>query len=184
MAWGGPTPLRPSLRERARVAERLRAARSEERLSLDTFAARLDLAYTTRSDAELGALVADLPDPHPLSRLAFRAAAAASAWTASWGDRRRRRCPTRLLLPEREPVLFGRARDCDCVVLEETVSRRHARLDHRDGRWYLSDLGSANGTYVNGARVVEEVEVRAGDELWFGDARFVLTAARRPVPQL
>jgi pSer/pThr/pTyr-binding forkhead associated (FHA) protein len=49
-----------------------------------------------------------------------------------------------------------------------TVSRRHARIDVRDGGWVVADLRSANGTLVNGWRVLDEATVRPGDRLTFG----------------
>lgn len=52
---------------------------------------------------------------------------------------------------------------------DDTVSRRHAELRVRDGRWMVRDLGSINGTWLNGRRV-GDAEVRPGDELRLGDA--------------
>ena len=59
---------------------------------------------------------------------------------------------------------------------DPTVSRKHARLSYRDGKWWLADLASTNGTRLNGWRVVEEVEVLPGDRVSFGGARYRLTA--------
>ena len=75
------------------------------------------------------------------------------------------------------PITIGRAIECDCVVSEPTVSRRHACLLRQEGRWVLRDLGSRNGTRVNGVRVTEEVEVRAGDRVSFGGVRYRLRRA-------
>jgi pSer/pThr/pTyr-binding forkhead associated (FHA) protein len=72
-------------------------------------------------------------------------------------------------------VTIGRASDCDCVLTNDTVSRRHARLRYAHDAWLLTDLGSTNGTRVNGWRVAGEVEVRVGDRVSFGTARFRLT---------
>jgi pSer/pThr/pTyr-binding forkhead associated (FHA) protein len=55
-----------------------------------------------------------------------------------------------------------------------SVSRRHAELVRGVGGWLLSDLGSHNGTRLNGWLVRETVPVRAGDRLEFGSAIFVL----------
>jgi pilus assembly protein CpaF len=55
---------------------------------------------------------------------------------------------------------------------DPTVSRRHALLSYRDGRWQLRDLGALNGTYVNGARVIDATEVRSADEVCFAAAAF------------
>ena len=60
----------------------------------------------------------------------------------------------------------------DCVLADPTVSRRHARLRRQGDRWLLADLGSTNGTRLNGWRLAEEVELRAGDRVSFGTARY------------
>jgi hypothetical protein len=79
--------------------------------------------------------------------------------------------PTRLLAldwsAEDEELLIGRSRSCDIVLEDSEVSRRHARLIHRDGRWVLQDLASTNGTHLNGRRV-GRCELRAGDMLVLG----------------
>jgi hypothetical protein len=54
--------------------------------------------------------------------------------------------------PDHELVV-GRSPGCDIVISHESVSRRHARLTPRDGAWILHDLGSTNGSFVNGSRV-------------------------------
>ena len=64
-------------------------------------------------------------------------------------------------------ILIGRSSRCQLVLADETVSRRHAELFLEGGRWLLRDLGSANGTCVNGRRVVE-AEVRPGDVVHLG----------------
>jgi pSer/pThr/pTyr-binding forkhead associated (FHA) protein len=73
-------------------------------------------------------------------------------------------------------LTVGRSPSCDCVLPEDCVSRCHAEL-RRDGeRWFLRDLGSSNGTRVNGVRVIEAVEVRPGDRLSLGGAAYRLRA--------
>ncbi|TMM05422.1 MAG: FHA domain-containing protein [Actinobacteria bacterium] len=73
------------------------------------------------------------------------------------------------------PLLIGRSRRCDFVVADPSVSRRHALLLRgRDG-WTLYDLGSTNGTRVNGWRV-ERAVVQAGDEVELGGATFRFAA--------
>ena len=70
-------------------------------------------------------------------------------------------------------MLIGRHRGCDLVLSELTVSRRHARLIFRDGRWILQDLESTNGTTVNGCRVGRS-ELRPGDHLALGEAHLTI----------
>jgi pSer/pThr/pTyr-binding forkhead associated (FHA) protein len=99
-------------------------------------------------------------------------------WSALVGDLRaawhRPHVPV-LALPETDgPVTLGRSRNCDCVLADPSVSRRHAELRREGGRWILRDLGSRNGTRVNGARLLAEAEVGPGDRVSFGDARFRL----------
>jgi pSer/pThr/pTyr-binding forkhead associated (FHA) protein len=85
----------------------------------------------------------------------------------------------RLALPAGSKVtLLGRARDCDCVLNDDTVSRQHAALRHEDGSWFLRDLRSSNGTRVNGSRVLDEVEVRPGDRVMFGAMSYRLAPPR------
>ena len=62
--------------------------------------------------------------------------------------------------------VFGRDAGCDFTVASSTVSGRHARLELRDGRLTVTDLGSTNGTFVNGERTRQQV-LNAGDEVKF-----------------
>ncbi|MDA3627047.1 FHA domain-containing protein [Saccharopolyspora oryzae] len=68
-------------------------------------------------------------------------------------------------------ISIGRDRDCDIVVEDMTVSRVHAELRLREGRYVVVDGGSLNGTYLN-RRPVDIAELGDGDELWIGKARF------------
>ncbi|HEY2524721.1 MAG TPA: FHA domain-containing protein [Candidatus Binataceae bacterium] len=76
----------------------------------------------------------------------------------------------------RRRITVGAAADNDLVLNEPTASRQHAALERRWGRWRVVDLGSTNGTYLNGRRVVGPTRVARGDELRFGDARFACVA--------
>jgi pSer/pThr/pTyr-binding forkhead associated (FHA) protein len=68
----------------------------------------------------------------------------------------------------RDPLELGRAESCQ-VRLEDTyASQHHARLSSRDGSWFIEDLGSTNGTYVNDHRVQAPLEVHAGDVVRIG----------------
>ncbi|MGE0456220.1 MAG: FHA domain-containing protein [Vicinamibacteria bacterium] len=71
---------------------------------------------------------------------------------------------------EREMTLVGRGEEADVRIDEPLVSRLHARIEHRTGRYFVVDLGSTNLTRVNGD-VVQERELRDGDELLFSRAR-------------
>lgn len=70
---------------------------------------------------------------------------------------------------------IGRSRECDIVLGDSNVSRRHARIAlGQDGGWVVEDLGSTNGVQVNGARVTGSAPLHAGDRLDIGtvSARF------------
>ncbi len=69
---------------------------------------------------------------------------------------------------ERQETVIGRADDADIVVDDETISRRHARLELRqDGSWHLVDLGSTNGTFMNGNKVGDST-LSDGDQIQLG----------------
>ncbi|MCB1151604.1 FHA domain-containing protein, partial [bacterium] len=63
----------------------------------------------------------------------------------------------------------GRAAESDLVLPHPSVSRRHAVLECRDGSVVLEDLGSHNGTRVNGATVQGRTPLARGDEIRFAD---------------
>jgi hypothetical protein len=175
-----PVPIRPSTDERERLVRVLRDRSVEGRLSTDTFADRVALAYRAQSGSELAELVSDVRPSRGPRRLLLAAIEWISALDAdieaAWA---RPRVPS-LALPSTDGVhmTVGRSPSCDCVLPEDCVSRRHAEL-RRDGeRWFLRDLGSSNGTRVNGVRVIEDTEVRPGDRLSLGGAAYRLRARR------
>ena len=71
--------------------------------------------------------------------------------------------------------IFGRSGDCDFVYLGEKISRRHFMIELINGHCYLSDLGSTNGTYLNGRRIVHKERLFAGDVISMGDADIVFS---------
>ena len=71
----------------------------------------------------------------------------------------------------RDNVLLGRERECNIVLDDPSASGRHARLMKDRSGWTLSDLGSSNGTLVNGAEV-EMTPLKAGDLITIGDTSF------------
>ena len=84
--------------------------------------------------------------------------------------------PAPMVFPPGSGTSFtiGRTQDCDLRIADLSVSRRHALLERGEDGWLLSDLGSHNGTRVNGWLVREPVPVRPGDVLQFGSATFVI----------
>jgi hypothetical protein len=69
---------------------------------------------------------------------------------------------------------IGRTRECDLCLTDLSVSRMHALLVRREDGWVLSDLGSHNGTRLNGWLVREPVPVHPGDRVEFGSMVFVV----------
>jgi len=69
--------------------------------------------------------------------------------------------------------VIGRSRDCDLAIDDRAISRHHARLRRTAEGWDVLDLGSTNGTWLNGRRVSNAVGL-PGDELELADRRFVL----------
>ena len=70
-------------------------------------------------------------------------------------------------------VNIGRADYNDLVLTDESVSSQHAKLTRREGLWILVDLGSTNGTMVDGERITEETPLAPGCFVRFGDAQLV-----------
>ncbi|MFW0793166.1 FHA domain-containing protein [Gordonia sp. CPCC 205515] len=58
-----------------------------------------------------------------------------------------------------QPVLIGRADDSTLVLTDDYASERHARLSRRGDDWYVEDLGSTNGTYLDRSKVTTAVKV-------------------------
>jgi hypothetical protein len=69
-----------------------------------------------------------------------------------------------------EGVVLGRSRECDVVVSDENVSRRHAEVRPSGGAWIVRDLGSTNGIRVNGSRVSGAQPLRPGDTIELGQS--------------
>ena len=81
----------------------------------------------------------------------------------------------RLLTVEHGPVTIGRASDNAIVLRDGRVSRYHARVQARQGALVLTDLGSTNGSRVNGVKV-DEVVLGVGDRIELGDTVLVVQA--------
>src|SRR6186713_3111260 len=73
---------------------------------------------------------------------------------------------------DRTEIKVGRVQGNDLMLPKGNVSKRHARLLYRDGRFIVTDLNSTNGTYVNRRRITQATIVREGDKIYVGD--FVL----------
>jgi pSer/pThr/pTyr-binding forkhead associated (FHA) protein len=74
---------------------------------------------------------------------------------------------TRITLGD-TPITIGRAEDSTLVITDDYASARHARLVSRNGQWYVEDLGSTNGTYLDRAKVTAPIPVPLGVPIRIG----------------
>lgn len=201
-----PGYLRASDAERDSAISALRQEFVEGRLSHETFMFRMQSALGARHHSQLIGLFTDLPPRR--ARLLDRVRAGAFGW--AWGRKLRHDPspggvaaewpvqpelwtglhrgpgqldgPALMVFPPGGGTSFiiGRTQDCDLRIGDLSVSRRHAQLDRSEDGWLLSDLGSHNGTRVNGWLVREPAPVRPGDLLQFGSAIFVIQEGSAP----
>jgi hypothetical protein len=185
--------VRASDAERDRAIGELQDRFAEGRLSQETFLYRMDAALNAKDRAELSDLFTDLPAEHrprPSERLRERLTLLRMAVTGRPDPSTRllrapkraqlgppvTRLPPLPLPPTRDRrFTIGRAMACDFTLADLSVSRWHARLHREDDQWLLSDLGSTNGTRLNGWRVTTGVPVKPGDHVSFGSISFVIT---------
>jgi pSer/pThr/pTyr-binding forkhead associated (FHA) protein len=76
---------------------------------------------------------------------------------------------------DQSEITVGRDPTCDCPLLDETVSARHARLAYHHGQWWLEDLGSTNGTKLNESPVTMPTVVISEDKINCGEAAFTVS---------
>jgi len=69
-------------------------------------------------------------------------------------------------------VTIGRDTNCDLSVMDEALSARHARIIHHHGQWWLEDLDSKNGTFLNREKLTVPAVVITGDEFKCGNTVF------------
>ena len=188
--------VRASDADRDRAIGELRDRFAEGRLSQDTFVVRMDAALHAKDRSQLVELFTDLPAAvkRPGSGgLAERLGWLKMAVTGRPSLKTRRlraprpriRYPQAILPPVPLPLplppqpdrrfTIGRAMACDFTLADLSVSRWHARLYREEEQWLLSDLGSTNGTRLNGWRVTTGVPVKPGDHVSFGSVSFVIT---------
>jgi pSer/pThr/pTyr-binding forkhead associated (FHA) protein len=90
-------------------------------------------------------------------------------------ERARVRARTAMLIEDGRRVVIGaggatigRSRQCEVVIDDPNVSRQHAEVRPRGGSWVLTDLGSTNGSSLNGRRVMGPEVLKPGDEIEIG----------------
>jgi hypothetical protein len=197
-----PEHLRASDAERDHAVSELRNEFAEGRLSHETFMHRMQDALDARNRGQLAGLFTDLPARRPGLMARIRAMLrredaepeggpiAGPPYVpqrippAPSGRESRPADPAPLVFPPGSGTRFtiGRTRDCDLCLTDLSVSRTHALLVRREEGWVLSDLGSHNGTRLNGWLVREPVQVRAGDRVDFGSMAFIIQGEPEPPP--
>jgi len=96
-----------------------------------------------------------------------------SDWTIMLNDR----VITRFTTHEGSKLIIGRSPDADVVIDNTAISRHHSSLELRDGRHYLVDMKSTNGTTVNGKKITSKVPVTEKDVIFIGKFRLIQSAA-------
>jgi hypothetical protein len=134
------------------------------RLGTDTFVERVDAVYQAKTHDELEAVTGDLPRHRRMwQAVVARMAKAAAPWAIPLQPPEMRAGESRVI---------GRNASCDYAVHDGTVSGRHAELARTADGWRIKDLGSRNGTRVNGWLVREQTLV-PGDTIELGATLFV-----------
>ncbi|HXT19939.1 MAG TPA: FHA domain-containing protein [Thermoanaerobaculia bacterium] len=95
--------------------------------------------------------------------------------------------PDGRVLEAQPKLLIGRDPDCGCPLLEDpAVSTRHAMIDRDEGGWFVEDLKSTNGTWVNEHRIKRRTPIAPGDVVRVGGTRIRvargLPAGAAPLP--
>ncbi len=89
----------------------------------------------------------------------------------------------RFELPDHEPQLIGRS--SEALLLDDSaISRRHAELTPDEGVWYIRDLQSQNGTFVNAQRIHDRTRLRAGDQIRVGQTLLVFGQSETKSPDV
>src|ERR1700704_5775533 len=82
---------------------------------------------------------------------------------------------------DKSEINVGRVQGNDLMLPKGNVSKHHARLLFRDGRFIVTDLKSTNGTYVNGRKISQATIVREGDKIYIGDFVLKLETGQKAV---
>lgn len=76
------------------------------------------------------------------------------------------------------PFTMGRGSDCSMPVLDDQASRYHCQIEREGAVFYLKDLNSTNGTFLNGVRVVSS-RLHAGDQIQVGSSQILFSVGYR-----
>ncbi len=77
----------------------------------------------------------------------------------------------------RPEITIGRDPACDCILSDNTVSAMHARLTYRQSQWWVEDLRSTNGTFLNQESVLAPLVVTSGDQLRCGQVMLSISVS-------
>ena len=72
-------------------------------------------------------------------------------------------------------ITIGRHPACEYILDEEAISLRHARISYKDGNWWLKDLNSKNGTYLNSEQIFDGQLLAVNDEIKIGHVRLFIS---------
>ncbi|NLV76801.1 MAG: FHA domain-containing protein [Tissierellia bacterium] len=70
-------------------------------------------------------------------------------------------------------ITLGRGNDNQIILKDPYISKKHLKIVEDEGKFYLEDLNSSNGTYVNGERIMDVVELKNGDRIRVGQVEFL-----------
>lgn len=83
-----------------------------------------------------------------------------------------------------DEFLIGRGEDCTLCLHEPDISRHHCLIRTRGAQPIISDLGSSNGTFINGHRLLSQTPIATGDEIRIGPFRYIVDLGDNPDFQL
>ena len=76
----------------------------------------------------------------------------------------------------KEIMTVGRSKENDLVLKDQYISNQHAKITLDEDQFFLEDLDSANGTYLNGDRLIDVVKLMNGDRIRFGQVEFLFVS--------
>jgi hypothetical protein len=150
---------------------------TDQRLSLGEFGIQARLVRHTEPEAEAGAPAAGAVEQgdHGHTMVYSSAARVQEELQTEREARRGAVTPRAYVVAEGKRMsvpaggaVIGRSRDCEVVLSDSNVSRRHAELRPAGGGWTIADLGSTNGVRVNGSPVTAPTPLQPGDRVELG----------------
>lgn len=89
--------------------------------------------------------------------------------------------PSSLKYFSQSEIVLGRDPGCEIPLTDDTVSTRHAQLTYHHNQWWLEDLASTNGTFLNGTQVSMPTVITSGDEIKCGATRLVVNLSENVI---